>query len=50
MPNQRNREDINRQARRIERQEQIKVLKGLIAKLEQEEAADGASYAKLRQV
>lgn len=50
MPSQRNREDIDRQARRILRQEQIRVLKGLIEHLEAEEAADGASYAQLRQV
>jgi hypothetical protein len=45
-----NREDIDRQARRIVRNHQISVLKGLILKLEEEEKADGEAYAKLRQV
>lgn len=45
-----NREDINRQMRRIKRQEQIRVLKQLIEQIQAEEKADGEAYAKLRQV
>lgn len=44
------REQIDRQARRILRQEQIRVLEGLIQHLKEEEKADGEAYAKLRQV
>ena len=45
-----NREDINRQMRRIKRQEQIRVLKQLIEQIQAEDKADGKAYAKLRQV
>lgn len=46
----RTREDIDRQARRIRRQEQIRVLESLIQQIKDEDKADGETYAQLRQV
>lgn len=50
MPTSLTREQIDRQSRRIQRQEQIRVLEGLIQHLKAEEEADGKAYAQLRQV
>lgn len=41
----RTRREIDRQARRIKREHQIAVLKGLILQLEQEDKEDGEKYA-----